>query len=90
MASLLSNPNSPGPRIEREFEDVVVKLFRENGWRVKKEPMLADKGADIVVARGNQRYIIECKVASEGRPDRLVPLLSQAILQARAYAQAFP
>jgi len=88
MASLLSNPNSPGPRIEREFEDVVVKLFRENGWRVKKEPMLADKGADIVVARGNQRYIIECKVASEGRPDRLVPLLSQAILQARVYAQA--
>jgi hypothetical protein len=69
---------------------LLAGLFRQHGWRVKKEPMLADKGADIVVARGNQRYIIECKVASEGRPDRLVPLLSQAILQARAYAQAFP
>lgn len=90
MASPLSNPNSPGAHSGREFEDLVANLFRQHGWRVKKEPMPADRGADIVVARGNQRYIIECKVASEGRPDRLVPLLSQAILQARAYAQAFP
>ena len=90
MASSLSNPNSPGAHSGREFEDLVANLFRQHGWRVKKEPMPADKSADIVVARGNQRYIIECKVASEGRPDRLVPLLSQAILQARAYAQAFP
>lgn len=90
MASPLSNPNSPGAHSGREFEDLVANLFRQHGWRVKKEPMPADKGADIVVARGNRRYIIECKVASEGRPDRLVPLLSQAILQARAYAQAFP
>ena len=90
MASPLSNPNSPGAHSGREFEDLVASLFRQHGWRVKKEPMPADKSADIVVVRGNQRYIIECKVASEGRPDRLVPLLSQAILQARAYAQAFP
>jgi len=90
MASPLSNPNSPGAHSGREFEDLVANLFRQHGWRVKKEPMPADKSADIVIARGNQRYIIECKVASEGRPDRLVPLLSQAILQARAYAQAFP
>jgi hypothetical protein len=90
MASLLPNPNSPGPRSEREFEDLVAHLFRHHGWRVKKEHSLADKGVDLVVARGNERYIIELKAASEGRPDRLVPLLSQAILQARAYAQAFP
>jgi len=57
---------------------------------VKKEHSAAEKGIDLVVARGNDRYIIELKAASEGRPDRLVPLLSQAILQARAYAQAFP
>jgi len=90
MASPLSKPNSPGAHSGREFEDLVANLFRQHGWRVKKEPMPADKGADIVAARGNLRYIIECKVASEGRPDRLVPLLSQAILQAQAYAQAFP
>ena len=86
----LSNPNSPGPRSEREFEDLVAHLFRHHGWRVKKEHSLADKRVDLVVARGNERYIIELKAASEGRPDRLVPLLSQAILQARAYAKAFP
>ena len=90
MASPLSNQNSSGPRSEREFEDLVANLFRQHGWRVKKGHSLADKGVNLVVARGNERYIIELKAASEGRPDRLVPLLSQAILQARAYAQAFP
>jgi hypothetical protein len=90
MPSSLHSPNSARPRSEREFEDLLANLFRQHGWRVKKERSLADKGVDIVAARGNERYIIELKAASEGRPDRLVPLLSQAILQARAYAQAFP
>jgi hypothetical protein len=90
MGSRLSNPNSVGSRNEREFEDLLAKLFRQRGWRVKKESIVSGKRADLVVARSNNRYIIELKVASEGRSDRLVPLLSQAILQARAYAQAFP
>lgn len=77
-------------RNEREFEELLADLFRQHGWRVKKEHSVAEKSIDLVVARGNDRYIIEPKAASEGRPDRLVPLLSQAILQARAYAQAFP
>ena len=90
MASPLSNPNSQGARSERDYLDLLAGLFRQHGWRVKKEPKLADKEVDLVVARGSHRYIIELKAASEGRPDRLVPLLSQAILQVRAYAQAFP
>ena len=90
MASPFSNPNSPGPRSGREFEELVAKLFRQHGWRVKREPSLANKRADLAISRGNQRYIVEIKAASEGRPDRLVPLLSQAILQARAFAQASP
>jgi hypothetical protein len=90
MVAQHSKPNFPGARSEREFEDLVANLFRKHGWRVKKEPILAKKEVDLVVARGDHRYIIELKAASEGRPDRLVPLLSQAILQARAYAQALP
>ena len=90
MASPLPSPNSSGPRKEREFEALVANLFRQHGWRVKREPLLDGKTADLSVARGDQRYVIEIKCASEGRPDRLVPLLSQAILQARAYAQASP
>ncbi len=90
MASPLSNPNSQGARSERDYLDLLAGLFRQHGWRVKKGPKFADKEVDLVVARYNHRYIIELKAASEGRPDRLVPLLSQAILQVRAYAQAFP
>ena len=90
MASPLSNPNSQGARSERDYLDLLAGLFRQHGWRVKKGPKFADKEVDLVVARDNHRYIIELKAASEGRPDRLVPLLSQAILQVRAYAQAFP
>jgi hypothetical protein len=90
MASPFSNPNSQGARSERVYLDLLAGLFRQHGRRVKKEPKLADIEVDLVVARGDYRYIVELKVASEGRSDRLVPLLSQAILQARAYAQAFP
>jgi hypothetical protein len=90
MASPFSNSNSQGARSERDYLDLLAGLFRQHGWRVKKEPKLADKEVDLVVARGDYRYIVELKAASEGRSDRLVPLLSQAILQARAYAQAFP
>ena len=90
MASPFSNPNSQGARSERDYLDLLAGLFRQHGWRVRKEPKLADKEVDLVVARGDYRYIVELKAASEGRSDRLVPLLSQAILQVRAYAQAFP
>ena len=45
--------------------------------------------ADLVVDAGENKYIIEMKAASEGRRDRLIPLLSQAILQAQAYARLF-
>lgn len=90
MAFPLSNPNSAPRHNERDYLDLLASLFHQHGWRVKKESSVAEKEIDLVVVRGNQRYIIELKGASEGRPDRLVPLLSQAILQARAYAHAFP
>jgi hypothetical protein len=90
MPSRISNPNSPGSHSDREFEDLVANLFRQHGWRVKRKPSLANKRADLAIARGSQRYIVEIKAASEGRPDRLVPLLSQAILEAGAFARASP
>jgi hypothetical protein len=90
MAPPLPNPDSPGPRSEREYLDLLAGLFRQHGWRVKKEHSAVEKGVDLVIMRGDERYAVELKAASEGRPDRLVPLLSQAILQARAYAQALP
>jgi len=45
---------------------------------------------DLVADAGGKKYVIELKVSSEGRRDRLIPLLSQAILQAQALARRFP
>jgi hypothetical protein len=46
--------------------------------------------ADLVVDHGARKYVIEVKSASEGRRDRLIPLLSQAILEAQSFARQFP
>jgi hypothetical protein len=69
---------------------MLADLFRRHGWRVKVEPSFRHRKADLLVSRDSFRYIVELKVSSEGRRDRLAPLLSQAILQARAVAQASP
>jgi hypothetical protein len=42
------------------------------------------------VEGGGKRYLFEVMRSAEGRRDRLIPLLSQAILQARAAAHRFP
>src|SRR5450755_4368333 len=39
---------------------------------------------------GDQVFIAELKRSSEGRRDRLVPLISQAILQAQGLAKNYP
>ena len=75
---------SSAPSIEAEYFELLGGLLRQDGWDVASEASLPDKGADLVISRGVQRYVVALKVSSEGRRDRLVPLLSQAILQARA------
>src|ERR1035441_10301369 len=77
---------SSAPSIEAEYFELLGGLLRQDGWDVASEASLPDKGADLVISRGVQRYVVALKVSSEGRRDRLVPLLSQAILQARAAA----
>ncbi len=75
---------------EREYHDLLADLLRQNGWRVKDRARFGHREADLLVSRKNFRYVVELKVASEGRRDRLVPLLAQAILQAGAIARASP
>lgn len=58
---------------------IVARLLMEHGWRVKTS---ASPSADLVAERGGVAYVVEVKAASEGRSDRLVPLWSQAYLQA--------
>ena len=75
---------------EKEYLKLLGDFLRQGGWQVEREELHADKGAELTISRGDQRYIVALKVSSEGRRDRLVPLLSQAILEARAAAQASP
>ena len=42
----------------------------------------------MAVSKLGRRYIVELKAASEGRRDRLVPMLAQTILEAQAIAKA--
>ena len=63
----------------------VAGLFETNGWKVlASEP--GSTGPDLVVRRRGKRHGVVLKATSEGRADRVIPLLSQAVLQARAYA----
>jgi len=73
-----------------EFESIVSETFRKAGWRVRRHPAAGDMRADLVVDGGSRKYIVQVKSASEGRRDRLIPLLSQAILEAQAVARQFP
>lgn len=63
-------------------------VFAHNGWSVLPEP--AHHGPDLLVSKGLQRYAVELKHSAEGRADRVIPLLSQAILQAMHHAARSP
>jgi hypothetical protein len=84
----LSSNSSNG--LERAYEHELASFFRQNGWKVKVHPSFGGRKADLLISQGDRRYIVELKSASEGRGDRLVPLLAQAILQAGAAAKASP
>ncbi len=71
-----------------EFESLVAGLFRRAGWKVVRQSRA--QGADLIVDSGDRKYVVEAKRSSEGRRDRLIPLLSQAILQAQAAKQCLP
>jgi hypothetical protein len=66
-------------RAESEF----ARIFEEAGWRV--QPPREVRGApelDLLIRRGSSAYAVEIKAVAEGRSDRLIPLWSQAYLQA--------
>jgi len=73
---------------EKEFESLLVDLFRRAGWRVRQQ-FPSDSRADLIVDSRDKKFIVELKRSAEGRRDRLIPLLSQAILQAQAAAGQF-
>jgi hypothetical protein len=69
-------------------EALVADLFDANGWDVYRSPGGGKKRPDLIVKKGALRFVVEIKALAEGRADRVIPLLSQAILQAQANALA--
>lgn len=78
-------PLSPNRRLA-PAEQYVADFFRSNNWSVEVPPD-APASADLIIQRGKHRFIVEIKALSESRPDRVLPMLSMAILQARAAAE---
>lgn len=65
----------------------MAELFRSHGWDVEVEPGLGPLQPDLIMHSREKSYVAEVKSVGEGRPDRVLPLLSQAILQASRYAE---
>lgn len=78
---------SPSNRSDAAAADHLARLFRGHGWDVESEPVSGPLKPDFFISKGPLRYVMEVKSVGEGRPDRVLPLLSQAILQARRYAE---
>jgi hypothetical protein len=62
-------------------KSLLSALFKGAGWAVKAEPDAVPGRPDLIVRRRGSVYAVRVKVAVEGRGDRLVPLLAQAILE---------
>lgn len=71
----------------KEAESFVADLLRSRGWQVDASHGSNDENADLIMERSGQRFAVEVKALAEGRTDRALPLLSLAILQAKAYAR---
>ena len=82
------NPRLDLPPTPLELEGVFLASAEAAGWKVIAEPMVGRDKADALISKGKYRYVVEIKTASEGRRDRLVASLSQAILQARSFASS--
>lgn len=70
----------------KNSEDLVAKLFESNGWSVHSSADGRNLRPNLIVQQDDQRFVVEIKALSEGRADRVIPLLSQAILEAQANA----
>src|ERR1700733_11609968 len=82
-------PNSP-VNSSSQFGRFVAELFREDGWKVRQEPREQNVALDFLVSGHGKKLVVALKRASEGRKDRVIPLLSQAALEAAHYSRVIP
>jgi hypothetical protein len=79
-------PN-PSRDNEGQIRLLVEQFLRDNGWKIRKKPSEQNVRPDLVAERRGERLLFEIKRASEGRRDRVIPLLSQAALEAAHYSR---
>lgn len=70
-----------------QFETLLVNLLRDSGWQVIEHPGTGEKSPDIIAEHAGRTYVFEVKRSAEGRRDRVIPLVAQAILQVRKLAR---
>ncbi len=80
----------PSPSVDSEAQlgRIVASLLREEGWTVAEEPREKNVAPDFLVSGRGKKFVVELKRAAEGRKDRVIPLLSQAALEAVHYSTA--
>jgi hypothetical protein len=71
---------------QAELKSLVADVFRGGGWRILEQPRVDEKSPDLIVEHGGKKYIVEIRRSSEGRRDRVIPLVAQAILEVRNLA----
>jgi len=81
---------SPLSANEAEFGRLLGDLLRKQGWKVLEQPGDEHLRADLAAERSGKNYVFEIKRASEGRRDRVIPLLSEAALQAAYVSNQLP
>lgn len=79
----------PAPQSPRKnavhVQQYVADFFRSNDWSVAVPPD-GPLSADLLIQRKKRRFAVQIKALAESRPDRVLPMLSMAILQAQAAA----
>ena len=75
---------------ENRVIDELADLFGNSGWEVHREPESGRFGSDFYLSKRGHQYAAEVKISSEGRPDRVIALLSQALIQAQSYSRENP
>ncbi len=81
------SPSFPSRQSEAAAAERIAALFRADGWNIEIEAAENGFRPDLIASKGPLHYAIELKSVAEGRSDRVLALLSQAILQASRYAE---
>jgi hypothetical protein len=86
-------PAKPPSRTHSAPPDSVARLLdtlRQNGWHVSTGPRIGHRVADLALSKDGIHHIAILKSVPEGRRDRMVPALAQALLEACAIVKASP